>query len=383
MYTRSLKPPARSFFLFGPRGTGKTTWLRKEYPNALWKNLLLDEVYLPLLGDASNLRKEVEALPDNSWVVIDEVQRIPTLLNEVHDLIARFGNRYRFALSGSSARKLKRLEVNLLAGRAIERRMFPLTSAELGSDYDLESRLAFGSLPDVSQDREYAIDILSAYVGTYLRQEIQQEALVENLGSFNRFLKIAAIMNGESINTSGVARDAAVARSTVERYFDILEDTLIGFRLPGWQPKLKARERSSPKFYLFDTGLARAITERLRDPLSDLEVGKLLETHLLHELRSAIWYQNLGGELSYWKSSGGLEIDFIWTRGDAIVAIEVKSSRKWKHGYSRALRDLKMLRPTAQCYGIYRGESVLKDGGVDIVPCSNFLYELHSGNILK
>ena len=383
MYTRSLKPPARSFFLFGPRGTGKTTWLRKEYPNALWKNLLLDEVYLPLLGDASNLRKEVEALPDNSWVVIDEVQRIPTLLNEVHDLIARFGNRYRFALSGSSARKLKRLEVNLLAGRAIERRMFPLTSAELGSDYDLESRLAFGSLPDVSQDSEYAIDILSAYVGTYLRQEIQQEALVENLGSFNRFLKIAAIMNGESINTSGVARDAAVARSTVERYFDILEDTLIGFRLPGWQPKLKARERNSPKFYLFDTGLARAITERLRDPLSDLEVGKLLETHLLHELRSAIWYQNLGGELSYWKSSGGLEIDFIWTRGDAIVAIEVKSSRKWKHGYSRALRDLKMLRPTAQCYGIYRGESVLKDGGVDIVPCLNFLSKLHSGNILK
>ncbi len=383
MYTRSLKPPARSFFLFGPRGTGKSTWLRKEYSTALWKNLLLDEDYLSLLGDASNFRKEVEALPDNSWVVIDEVQRIPSLLNEVHDLIARFGNRYRFALSGSSARKLKRLDVNLLAGRAIVRHMFPLTSAELGTDYDLESSLALGSLPDVSRDSEYAIDILTAYVGTYLKQEIQQEALVKNLGSFNRFLKIAALMNGESINTSGVARDASVARSTVERYFDVLEDTLIGFRLPGWQPKLKARERSSPKFYLFDTGLVRAITERLRDPLSDLEVGKLLETHLLHELRAAISYQNSGGELSYWRSSGGLEIDFIWTRGDAIVAIEVKSSRKWKREYSRALKNLKKLRPTAQCYGIYRGQSVLKDGGVNIVPCSHFLSELHSGNILK
>ena len=383
MYTRSLNPPARSFFLFGPRGTGKSTWLRKEYSTALWKNLLLDEDYLSLLGDASNFRKEVEALPDNSWVVIDEVQRIPTLLNEVHDLIARFGNRYRFALSGSSARKLKRLDVNLLAGRAIVRHMFPLTSAELGPDYDLESSLALGSLPDVSRDSEYAIDILTAYVGTYLKQEIQQEALVENLGSFNRFLKIAALMNGESINTSGVARDASVARSTVERYFDVLEDTLIGFRLPGWQPKLRARERSSPKFYLFDTGLVRAITERLRDPLSDLEVGKLLETHLLHELRVAISYQNSGGELSYWRSSGGLEIDFIWTRGDAIVAIEVKSSRKWKREYSRALKNLKKLRPTAQCYGIYRGQSVLKDSGVNIVPCSHFLSELHAGNILK
>jgi uncharacterized protein len=382
VYTRLLELPDYSFFLFGPRGTGKTTWLREKLPGAFWKNLLLDDVYLPLLGDRSSLRAEVEALAPGSWIVIDEVQRIPPLLNEVHDLIARHGERYKFAMSGSSARKLRRMDVNLLAGRAIERRMLPFSSAELGRDFDLSRALAHGSMPPVIQKREYAADILTAYVGTYLQQEIQQEALVDDVGSFHRFLKVAGIMNGELLNMSAVSRDAAVSRSTVERYFEILEDTLIGFRLPGWQPHLKVRERATPKFYLFDTGVARTLTGRIRDPLSDLEIGKLLETLILHELRAALSYQNCGGELYYWRSSGGAEVDFIWTRGDQSVALEVKATDKWQRNHGRALNALASAGRVRRCFGVYRGKQTLKRGDVLVLPCLEFLAKLHAGEVL-
>lgn len=382
MYARRLNAPDHSFFLFGPRGTGKTTWLRAQFPQALWKNLLLDDDYLPLLGDSTRLRGAVEALPPQSWVVLDEVQRIPALLNEVHDLIARHGDRYKFAMSGSSARKLRRADVNLLAGRAIERRMFPMTSEELGEDFDLERALAFGLLPPVIQRRDYAIDILTAYVGTYLRQEIQQEALVEDLGAFHRFLQLAGLLNGEVINTSAIARDAAVARTTVDRFLDVLVDTLIAIRVPGWQPKLKVRERSAAKLYLFDTGVVRALNGRLREPLSDLETGKLLETLLLHELHAAVAYQNCGGDLFTWRSSGGAEIDFVWARADLAVAIEVKASRSWRREYSRALKDAASTGRITRCFGVYRGRELLKDGDVLVLPCEQFLRRLHAGEVL-
>ena len=182
VYPRLLPPQTYSFFLFGPRATGKTTWLRHHYPQALSINLLLDEDFMPLLAGPGLLRERVEALPDESWVVVDEVQRLPTLLNEVHELITRHGRRYRYALSGSSARKLRRLDVNLLAGRVIERQMFPLLGSELGADFDLTRALTVGTLPDVYIQREHSVDILRAYVNTYLRQEIQQEALVKDVG---------------------------------------------------------------------------------------------------------------------------------------------------------------------------------------------------------
>lgn len=325
---------------------------------------------------------QVEAQPPGSWIVIDEVQRIPQLLNEIHDLISRYHERYRFAMSGSSARQLRRLDVNLLAGRAIERRMFPLTSVELGTDFTLGEALRIGTLPPVVQRRDYAIDILTAYVGTYLQQEIQQQALVENVGAFHRFLRVAGVMNGEIVNVSGIARDAGVARTTAERYFDILVDTLIAFRLPAWQPRLKVRERSAPKFYLFDPGVARALAGRIRDALSDLEVGRLLETLILQEIRSAIADQNLGGELSYWQSSWGAEVDFVWTRGDAVVAIEVKSAGKWRREYGRALNELLAAKQQMRCFGVYRGKERLQDGGATIFSCEEFLRRLHAGEIL-
>ncbi|MCK5798749.1 MAG: ATP-binding protein [Deltaproteobacteria bacterium] len=382
MYARSLTLPNHSFFLFGPRGTGKTTWLRKVLPHALWRNLLLDEDYLPLLGDSSLLRRAVDALPAGSWVVIDEVQRLPGLLNEVHDLISRRGDAIKFAMSGSSARKLRRAEVNLLAGRAIDRRLFPFTSQELGDDFDLDAALTYGTLPAVVQDPSYAADILEAYIGTYLTQEIQQEALVKDLGSFHRFLQIIGLLNGEQINTSAIARDAAVARTTVERYLSVFVDTLLGYRLPAWRPRIKVRERARPKFYLFDPGIVRTLLGRTREGLAPTEAGKLLETFVLHELRSAVSYKGCGGTLSFWRSSGGAEIDFVWSRADRHVGIEVKASHSWRRSSSRALKDLHASGILSECFAIYRGKDILRDGPVLVLPYEEFSRRLHRGEIL-
>jgi len=383
MYKRLLSPPNYSFFLFGPRATGKTTWLREEFPNALWKNLLLDEDYLPLLVDSSILRTEVEALREDSWVVIDEIQKVPSLLNEVHDLISRYGAKYKFAMSGSSARKMRRVNVNLLAGRALDLRFYPLSFAEIGDDFDLPEILAYGTLPSVFIEKEYKAKLLTAYVGTYLKQEIQQEALVEDIASFHRFLTVAGNMNGETMNLASLARDASVSRSTVERYFDILVDTLIGFRLSGWQPRFKSRERLTPKFYMFDTGVVRALTQRLKDKVSDFEKGKLLETYILHELRCAQSFQDLAGDFYYWRTPAGVEVDFIWSRGDNAVGIEVKSSSKWRHENSSALRELLSAGKIKKAYGVYLGKSQLMDDGVRVLKVEDFLKLLHGGEVLS
>ena len=221
MYTRRLTLPARSFFLFGPRGTGKTTWLRQMLPKALWFDLLRTQTFLDLSQRPDVFRQQVEAMRRGSWIVVDEVQRAPALLHEVHALISEHGRDYRFALSGSSARKLKRLDVDLLAGRVINRQFFPLTAAELRYDIDPGAVLRLGLLPQVQSDPKYAVDTLDVYVSNYLREEIQQEALVRRLDSFARFLQVAALMNGQVANVAGIARDAAVARPTVQGYFDI------------------------------------------------------------------------------------------------------------------------------------------------------------------
>jgi predicted AAA+ superfamily ATPase len=383
MYPRTLELPGHSFFLFGPRSTGKTTWLRDRLGDALWFNLLVDRDYLPLLGSSDLFRGAVEASPAGRWIVIDEVQRIPGLLRQVHDLISLYGDRYFFALSGSSARKLKRMDVDLLAGRVIERRMFPLTSRELGFPVDFIRLLSYGMLPVIHQKPDIAVDLLEAYAGTYLREEIQQEALVKDLGSFTRFLRIAALMNGQIANTLGIARDAGVARSTVQRYFDTLVDTLVGVWIPGWQSRSKVREAVRPKFYFFDSGVVRTLSNRIREPLSDLEKGPLLETFVLHEIRSAIAYLNNGGEISYWRTPAGVEIDFVWSRGDTAVAIEVKSAERWQRSYSSALRralDEKMI---SRAFGVYLGRIALREGGAQIYPVGDFLKRLWAGEILS
>jgi predicted AAA+ superfamily ATPase len=382
MYTRRLPLPQKSFFLFGPRGTGKTTWLRQRLPQARWFDLLRADEFLPLLRDPALFRKAVEALPAGRWVVVDEVQKLPRLLDEVHSLISFYPGRHRFALSGSSARKLRRLDANLLAGRVIRRDFLPLSGAETGFEIAPEHLLRYGCLPDVITQPEHAQDILEAYVSTYLREEIQQEALARNLDSFARFLEVAAIMNGQLVNAAGIARDAGVARPTVQRFFETLTDTLIGVWVRPWQPKLKVREAAHPKFYFFDPGVVRALSGRVRDPISPEERGTLLETLVLHELRSHMAAASTGGELRYWRTPAGVEVDFVWARGGKAVGFEVKSSASWRSQYGKALKELLVSRSLKRAWGIYLGTDVLKDGPVEVLPLQEFQRRLAAGRLL-
>jgi predicted AAA+ superfamily ATPase len=383
MYTRRLPVPARSFFLFGPRGTGKTTWLRHALPNALWFDLLRTSVFLELSQRPDAFRQQVEALPRGRWVVVDEVQRVPALLHEVHALISEHGRRHRFAMSGSSARKLRRLDVDLLAGRALNRQFFPLTASELDFDVDIDDVLRFGLLPQIRADRRHAVDTMDAYVSNYVREEVQQEALVRRLDSFARFLQVSALMNGQVANVSSIARDAAVARPTVQGYFDVLTDTLIGYWLPAWRRRAKVKEVATPKFYLFDSGVARALAGRMREPLEGTERGFLLETWVLHELRAAQAIQSLGGDLCYWGTPSGGEVDFVWTRAARAVGIEVKSSPTWRREYGGPLKALIADGIVGAGFGVYTGTVELKDGPLRVLPLKTFLRELSSGSVLR
>jgi predicted AAA+ superfamily ATPase len=382
MYTRLLPTPRRTFFLFGPRGTGKTTWLRQRFQGALWFDLLDQSLYLDLLRDPGRFRAEVLAHGTATWVVVDEVQKLPALLDEVHRLTSERGSDYKFALSGSSARKLRRGGANLLAGRAINREFFPLVAKEINYDLNLDEVLRFGMLPKVRSEVDAAVGILEAYAVNYIREEVQQEALVQDIGSFARFLEVAALMNGQVLNVANVARDSAVTRPTVQRYFDVLVDTLIGYRLPAWRAKPRVKMVASPKFYLFDTGVVRALGNRVRVPLSDEERGVLLETYVLHELRAWINQADCGGELFYYRTRGGVEVDFIWRLGDNAVGIEVKSTQRWRPQDARGLRDLLENKVIQRAFGVYRGDRELLEGEVRVLPLIQFVKALQSGQVI-
>ena len=384
MYTRSLALPDRSFFLFGPRGTGKTTWLQAELPRATWFDLLRSTEYLQFLRNPEVFRQRVAALPRGQWIVVDEIQRLPALLDEIHSLMNEQPKKHRFAITGSSARKLRRSGVNLLAGRTINRRFFPLTGAEMEFEFSLDELLRFGCLPAIRSERtsHAQMDTLDAYVTNYVREEIQQEAAVKNLDSFSRFLEVAAIMNGQVTNVAGIARDAAVSRPTVQGYFEVLIDTLIGVWLPAWQPRAKVKEARHPRFYFFDPGIVRAVAGRTREPLGQEERGALLETLVLHELRARINVANCGGELSYWRTPSGTEVDFVWSRGARAVAIEVKAGKTWRAEYSRGLKSLAETKRIAKCFGVYAGADRLKDGPVHVLPVIDFMRDLTTGRIL-
>jgi predicted AAA+ superfamily ATPase len=384
MYTRGLPLPDRSFFLFGPRGTGKTTWLRRHLPGAHWIDLFDEREFVRLVRDPQLFEQQVEALPARSWIVVDEIQRLPNLLNAVQRVIARHPSRYRFALTGSSARKLKRDGANLLPARVVNRKFFPLTASEQGSGFRLTDALRFGTLPAICSERSVVgrIDLLEAYADNYLTQEIRQEALVKSLDSFTRFLEVAALVNAQVVNVAGIARDAAVARPTVQGYFEILVDTLVGLWLPAWRPRERVKEIGHPKFYFFDTGVVRALGRRLHEPVGDQERGHLLETYVLHELRAWIERSGCGGDLSYWRTPSGSEIDFVWKRGKRAVGIEVKASTRWRHEDSRALRELLDARRLLRGFGVYRGDRPLRDGPISVLPAETFLDRLLQGEVI-
>jgi predicted AAA+ superfamily ATPase len=348
MYPRICNPAlSHSFFLFGARGTGKTRLIQsllKNHESVLWIDLLREGEVLQFLRSASELRSRLDGLTKPpSFVVIDEVQRVPSLLNEVHSLIEE--RHQKFALTGSSARKLRRGAANLLAGRALLNHLFPLTFRELGEDFSLEQVLRWGSLPAVinEQNPEVRNALLRTYVDVYLREEIREEQLVRNLDPFARFLEAAAQSNGHILNFSQIAREAGTDSKGVARYFQILEDTLLGFFLEPYQSSIRKRQRQHAKFYLFDTGVKRALEGGLRNELSaqSYEWGRAFEHLVILEAHRLNAYLQSDFKFSYLKTQGQLEIDLIAERrGEPTWAIEIKSAPEVDIVQLRRLKEL-------------------------------------------
>src|SRR3990167_6037787 len=305
MYTRLLERPVRqSFFLFGPRGVGKTAWLRARFPDALFFDLLDADTHTRLLAAPTRLGDEIPA-GYRGWVVLDEIQRLPDLLNEVHRLIE--SRRLRFVLTGSSARKLRRKGVNLLAGRAVTRHMHPFTALELGKDFDLKRALRYGCLP-LACTSDNPQDYLKTYAATYLREEVQQEGFARNIGAFSRFLEAASFSQGSVLNMAAVARECAVSAKVAEDYFTMLEDLLIAVRVPVFTKRAKPRLIAHPKFYYFDAGVFQAI--RPRGPLDEPQQihGAALESLFLQQARAINDYKDLGYRLHFWRTFTGEEV---------------------------------------------------------------------------
>jgi len=385
---RLLEAPERSFFLFGPRGVGKTTWLRHAFTEAAFFDLLDPSLSLELSQKPGNLEAMVGKMPEDSWVVIDEIQKIPDLLDEVHRLMETRG--WRFALCGSSARKLRRRGTNLLGGRAITRNLDAFSCKELGETFDVDFSLQWGFLPWVQLYRQNVHDILNSYVNTYIKEEIKEEGIVRSLPPFLRFLNIAGQLNGQLVNGQNISSEAGVPRSSVDVYFSILEDTLLGHFLPSYRPKLKVREQAHPKFYWFDPGVARAAAGLLFDPVDRLWKGTALENLIYHELRVYNLTQNRNRPIFFYRTASGVEIDFvIETRKRQqsslahIVCIEVKMAEKWDRRWERPMRSLSSHERihVDKMIGVYTGKRVYHFDGIDVMPVVDFLNLLHQGGI--
>ncbi len=372
MYPRLLGAPLqddRSFFLFGPRGVGKTTWIRQQLPRALYLDLLDHQLHLKLLAGPHQLRDLIPAGYDG-WVVLDEVQRAPLVLHEVHRLIETRG--LRFVLTGSSARSLRRRGVNLLGGRALMRRLHPLTAVEAGSDFSLERALRYGGLPSIyghGDPKAY----LASWVETHLRQEVIEEARVRNLAAFARFLEAATFSQAGLLNVASVARDAGLDRKTTAGYFELLEDLLVAVRVPIFARRARRRMTTHSRFFFFDVGVYRAL--RPGGPLDRPEEieGAALETLVFQELRAHVAYRGLDLDLYTWRTSSGREVDFVAYGGDGFHAIEVKRSRTIRPADLRGLRAFLDDYPMARAVLLYGGDRRENRNGIELLPIGQAL----------
>jgi predicted AAA+ superfamily ATPase len=385
---RLLKQPTMSFLLFGPRGIGKSTWLYQRLPEAKSFDLLDASLFLELSREPNRLEALIGNQKQGSWVVLDEIQKVPVLLDEVHRLMEK--HRWNFALCGSSARKLRRGGANLLAGRALTLSMEGFSAFELKDIFNLDFAMNWGMLPFIWNAPESAADILAAYVTTYLKEELQSEGIIRNVPPFLRFLAVAGQLNGQVVNAQNIARDAAVARSTVDTYFSVLVDTLIGHILPAWRPGLKVREAAQPKFYWFDPGVARAAAGLLRDPADRLWQGMSLETLVYHELRV---YNEISGKhrpIFYYRTPAGVEIDFVVQSAQKrpgnslrVVAIEAKRSERWDRSWEKPMRNLTAGGGVTveRMVGVYCGSREYTFDDVMVLPFEQFISRLYEGKI--
>jgi uncharacterized protein len=379
---RLFQDPAGSFFLFGPRGTGKSTWLRQRFPDAVWIDLLLAEEHREYSAHPERLRDRLAASPEAETVIIDEVQKVPELLDVVHSLIESRGRSPRFVLTGSSARKLRRGGVNLLAGRALLRHMHPFMASELGAErFDLDRALRLGMLPLVWAAEEPE-EVLKAYVGLYLREEVQLEGIVRSLGDFSRFLEAVSFSHAAVLNLSDVARDCQVSRTTVEGYLGVLEDLLLATRLRVFTRRAKRQLVARPKLYWFDAGVFRS--QRPRGPLDRSEEigGPALEGLVAQHLRAWIDYSGADHQLTYWRTRAGNEVDFVVYGPAGFWAIEVKHAATIRPQDLRGLKAFGDDYPEAELRLLYRGREPLEISGVRCLPCEGYLSQIVPGEPL-
>ena len=361
----------KSAFLLGPRQTGKTTLIRQTLADCRCYNLLHTDVFLRLSQRPSRLREELR--PQDTIIVIDEVQKLPVLLDEVQALIEERG--IRFLLTGSSARRLFARGVNLLGGRAHMKTLHPFTRAELGATFSLGSALETGLLPSIYFSDDPRAD-LEAYVGQYLKEEIAAEAAVRNLQAFSRFLPIAGLSNGRLINYTNIANDAQVPRATVQEYFQILRDTLIGVDLPAWKNTVKRKPIATSKFYLFDIGIAHHLQQRRHIAPGTPEYSDAFEAYVHHELRTYCDYRGTVS-LHYWRSTSGFEVDFIL--GDR-VGVEVKAKPIVSDQDLRGLKALKEEVRLRHAVVVCMEQSPRRVDGIEVLPWEMFLDRLWSGD---
>lgn len=381
MYSRILTIGNNySFFLFGARGVGKSTLLKSHFTHQanspLWIDLLDVTEEAIFQADPGVLLRRCDGLPPGSWVVIDEVQKVPPLLDLVHKCIE--SQQLLFALSGSSARKLKRGGANLLAGRAFVNELYPLGSRELGGAATIEQRMMWGGLPQVWKfdDDESRKRFLQAYVHTYLKEEIQVEQLVRNLPGFRKFLPVAAQMNGKPLNYSSIARDVLSDHTVVRNFFDILEDTFIGFRLPAYSRSVRQQQRHAAKFYLFDCGVKRALDHTLDIPLraGTYEYGRAFEHAIILELYQQCRYRARDEQLSYLQTKDDVEIDVILERpGKPSFCLEIKSTTHVQPADYAKLARIAPDVPNSRSIVISQDPHAKRDGGVTILHWRDFL----------
>ncbi|MEK6624332.1 MAG: AAA family ATPase [Bdellovibrionota bacterium] len=361
-----------SFFIFGARGVGKSMWVKAEFPNAIYVDLLSAKIFNELQANPSRLVQMITG-KNPELVIIDEIQKIPALLDEVHKLIEE--KKIKFILTGSSARKLKQQGVNLLAGRALTKKMYPLTARELGSDFKLEKSLQYGQLPKAYLDPA-PDEFLHAYIKTYLKEEVMQEGLTRNIEAFARFLEAASFSQGQYLNICAVASDCHVERKTVEQYFQILEDMLLAYRLPVFTKKAKREITRHPKFFFFDVGVFRAL--RPRGPLDRPEEidGPALEGLLLQELIAENEYLNRKYNFFCWKAQKSLDVDIVMYGPAGLIAIEIKRTARLRGGELDGLKLFKKDYPMAKTYFIWGSDEERNIDGVNIIAMQKFLTQI-------
>ena len=365
-----------AMFLFGARQTGKSTLLKERFPKAIYIDLLKSDVRNRFKQHPEEFRESLLRYPPETLVIVDEIQKVPDLLDEVHWLMVEKG--LWFILSGSSARKIKKSGANNLGGRAIPETLFPLVSAEI-PDFDIERAVQNGMIP-----RHYMVanarNRMRAYIDLYVKEEIIEEALVQNVDEFIRFMEVATIMDGEILNYENVASDCGVSANTVKAYYKILVDTLLGFEVPAYRKVIKRKLYKSPRFYYFDIGIANHLTKRYQLAPKTPEYGHAFEHLIIQEIVAYLAYTNSDEELSYWHTYENIEVDAII--GDARVAIEIKSTDHVDHGDKKGIMEFAKEHPNAKQILVSRDRISRRSGNVDLYYVTDFFKALWAGEII-